>query len=108
MSQYHTDRAAGHYGPAEVKNQSRPHGKPRGWQPPPYKVILLQDAALDLMFVVRTVMEVTRLCRAEATHKMWQAHHSGRALVLITYKERAELYVEQFASKGLTVTIEPA
>jgi ATP-dependent Clp protease adaptor protein ClpS len=33
---------------------------------------------------------------------------SGVALVLVTHKERAELYVEQFASKRLTVTIEPA
>jgi ATP-dependent Clp protease adapter protein ClpS len=60
------------------------------------------------MFIVRTVMELTRFCKTEATHKMWQAHHFGRALLLITYKERAELYVEQFASKRLTVTIEPA
>ena len=61
------------------------------------------DAVLDLMFIVRTVMELTRFCRAEATHKMWQAHHTGRSVLLVTYKERAELYVEQFASKGLTV-----
>jgi ATP-dependent Clp protease adaptor protein ClpS len=75
---------------------------------PSYKVILHYDAAKDLMFIVRTVMELTRFCRAEATHKMWQAHHFGQALLLTTYKERAELYVEQFASKSLTVTIEPA
>jgi ATP-dependent Clp protease adapter protein ClpS len=73
---------------------------------PRYKVILHQNDAIDLMFVVRTVMELTRLCRAEATHKMWEAHHCGRSILLITWKERAELYVEQFAGKGLTVTIE--
>jgi hypothetical protein len=28
--------------------------------------------------------------------------------VLVTHKERAELYVDQFKSKSLTVTIEPA
>jgi ATP-dependent Clp protease adapter protein ClpS len=74
---------------------------------PRYKVILLYDAAADLMFIVRTVMELIHFCRAEATHKMWEAYHCGRSLLLITYKERAELYVEQFASKGLTVVIEP-
>jgi ATP-dependent Clp protease adapter protein ClpS len=76
--------------------------------PPHYKVILHNDVAQDLMFVVRTVMELTRLCREEATHKMWEAHHYGCSMLLITYRERAELYVEQFASKGLTVSIEPA
>ena len=30
------------------------------------------------------------------------------ALVTVTHKERAELYQEQFQSKSLTVTIEPA
>jgi ATP-dependent Clp protease adapter protein ClpS len=75
---------------------------------PNYKVILRYEAANDLMFIVRSIMELTRLCRAEAMHKMWEAYHSGRSLLLTTYKERAELYVEQFASKGLSVVIEPA
>jgi len=75
---------------------------------PPYRVVLLQDARNDLMFVIRTVMELTRFCRAEATHKMWQAHHHGRSVLLVTYKERAELYAEQFATRGLDVVIEPA
>jgi ATP-dependent Clp protease adapter protein ClpS len=67
---------------------------------------LLHNAANDLMLVVRTVMELIRFCRDEATHKMWQAHHTGRSVLLITYRERAELYIEQFASKGLSVTLE--
>jgi ATP-dependent Clp protease adapter protein ClpS len=75
---------------------------------PRYKVVLHNAAAVELMFVVRTVMELTRLCRAEATHKMWEAYHNGRSVLLVTYKERAELYVEQFESKGLPVTLEPA
>ena len=74
---------------------------------PRYKVILHQSAMDDLMFVVRSVMELTRFARAEATHKMWEAYHCGRSVLLTTYLERAELYVEQFATKGLTVTVEP-
>jgi ATP-dependent Clp protease adapter protein ClpS len=98
MSQHHADRP-------DVPR--RPVGPPR--RPfPLYRVVLHQDPGADLMFVVRTVMELTRFCRAEATHKMWQAHHSGRSVLLVTYKERAELYVEQFAGRGLTVSIEPA
>jgi hypothetical protein len=60
------------------------------------------------MLVVHTIMELTHLGRAEATHKMWEAYHWGRSQLLVTVKERAELYVEQFAARGLTLTIEPA
>jgi ATP-dependent Clp protease adaptor protein ClpS len=58
------------------------------------------------MFVVRCVMELTRFPRAEATHKMWQAHHNGRSVLLTTWLERGELYVEQFADRGLETSIE--
>ena len=81
--------------------------KPQRRDLPRYKVVLQQDAVNDLMFVVRCVMELTRFPRAEATHKMWEAHHCGKSVLLITYKERAELLVELFADKGLKVTIEP-
>jgi ATP-dependent Clp protease adapter protein ClpS len=75
---------------------------------PRYRVILQRDADKELMFVVRTVMELTRFCRAEATQKMWEAYHGGRSLLLVTHLERAELYREQFADRGLPVTLEPA
>jgi ATP-dependent Clp protease adapter protein ClpS len=75
---------------------------------PPFKVVLLNNAAQDLMFVVRTIMELTRLCRAEATHKMWEAHHCGRSQLLVTHRERAELYASQFGERGLDVAVEPA
>lgn len=85
----------------------RPVPKPKRREVPRYKVILLHEAFDDLMFVVRSVMELTRFPRAEATHKMWEAHHNGRSVLLITYRERAEMFVELFAGKGLKVTIEP-
>ena len=87
---------------------TQPQEKPQRRLPPPYKVVLHHSAIIDLMFIVRTVMELTRLCRAEATHKMWEAHHCGRSVLLTTYKERAELYQEQFAGRGLSVSVEPA
>ncbi len=108
MSQHPADRSATARNPIDLPNHSRPQDRPQRRQLPPYKVILHNSGGNDLMFVIRTVMELTRFCRAEATHKMWQAHHSGRSVLLHTYKERAELYVEQFASKGLTVSIEAA
>jgi ATP-dependent Clp protease adapter protein ClpS len=90
-----------------TSNEERPDLKPPRRDIPRYKVILLHHAFNDLMFVVRSVMELTRFPRAEATHKMWQAHHLGQSVLLVTYRERAELLVELFAGKGLTVTIEP-
>jgi ATP-dependent Clp protease adapter protein ClpS len=79
----------------------------RRWLPQ-FKLVLLNDARLDLMFVVRTVMELTRFCRTEATHKMWQAHYDGRAVLLITHRERAEFFAELFDHRGLKVIIEPS
>jgi ATP-dependent Clp protease adaptor protein ClpS len=88
--------------------QVRPQEDQRRRYLPRYKVILHGDPLNDLMFIVRSVMELTRFHRAEATHKMWEAHHLGRSVLLTTYRERAEMYVEQFADKGLRVSIEPA
>ena len=88
--------------PAASNRLNRPRELPR------YKLILQSGAVTDLMLVVRTIMELTHLGRAEATHKMWEAYHWGRSQLLVTVKERAELYVEQFAARGLTLTIEPA
>ncbi len=102
MSQFHpADRPNSHRVRTNAEAPPRRHL-------PRYKVVLLQGGFDDLMFVVRCVMELMRYPRAEATHKMWEAHHSGRSVLLVTFKERAELYVEQFASKGLNVVIEPA
>jgi ATP-dependent Clp protease adaptor protein ClpS len=105
MSQPNADRPDMPRRPSHLGNQNCPLPSKRAI--PRYKVILLQNAIDDLMFVVRSVMELTRFPRAEATHKMWEAHHCGRSVLLTTYLERAELYVEQFASKGLSVTLEP-
>ena len=102
MSQSHADHPETPRRPVAPSQGLRPGPLPR------HNVILLRDIGSDLMFVVRSVMELTRFPRAEATHKMWEAHHTGRSVLFTTYRERAELYVEQFAEKGLTVAIEPA
>ena len=73
-----------------------------------YRVCLHRTADKELMFIVRTVMDLTRFGSAEAEFRMWEAHHRGRSVVLTTHLERAELYVEQFADRGLRVSLEPA
>ena len=75
---------------------------------PPWKVLLHNDDKNDVVFVVRTVMELTPLNEQEAKQRTDEANDTGVALLLTTHKERAELYQEQFTSKGLTVTVEPA
>ena len=108
MSHTPADQPSAPRNPVESPRKNQPQEKPERRQPPPFKVVLHHSAIIDLMFIVRTVMELTRLCRAEATHKMWEAHHCGRSVLLTTWKERAELYQEQFAGRGLSVSVEPA
>jgi len=74
---------------------------------PPWKVLLHNDEKNDMLFVVLTIMELTPLNELDAKRRMFEAHENGVALLLVTHKERAELYKDQFESKGLTVTIEP-
>jgi ATP-dependent Clp protease adapter protein ClpS len=59
-------------------------------------------------FVIGAVVELTPLNEQDAKLRTIEAHETGVSLLLVTHRERAELYMEQFASKGLIVTIEPA
>jgi ATP-dependent Clp protease adapter protein ClpS len=107
MSQFHTNQPEIPHLPKQPA-QEPPLPAKRCRPLPLFKVILLSDDTSDLMHVVRSVMELTRFPRAEATHKMWEAHHNGRSVLLKTYLERGELFIEQFASRGLLVILEPA
>jgi ATP-dependent Clp protease adaptor protein ClpS len=73
-----------------------------------YNVVLHRDAEKSLLFIVRSVMELTRFCKEEAMTRMWEAYHLGRSVVVATHLERAELFVEQFAERGLQASVEPA
>lgn len=75
---------------------------------PPWKVLLHNDDKNDMQHVILSIVELTPLNEQDAVNRMKEAHDTGVALILVTHKERAELYQEQFQSKGLTVTIEPA
>jgi ATP-dependent Clp protease adaptor protein ClpS len=74
---------------------------------PRYNVFLHRADDKDLLFVVKVVQELTHFGTAEAEFRMWEAHHWGRAVVLVTHLELAELFVERFASRGLPASIEP-
>ncbi|MCS6978127.1 MAG: ATP-dependent Clp protease adaptor ClpS [Gemmatales bacterium] len=97
------------YEPDETRGKRRTstRSQPRSRSLPPYKVLLHNDHINEFSYVVRTVIELTHMNRVEAQQRTLEAHCTGLSLLLVTHKERAELYVEQFASKGITVTIEP-
>ena len=75
---------------------------------PQWKVLLHNDPINEMLYVVETIMELTVLKRQEAVVRMLEAHKTGIALLLTTHREHAELLSDQFATKRLKVTIEPA
>lgn len=75
---------------------------------PPFRVLLHNDDHNDMVYVVETLLDLTPLEVRHATRIMFEAHQTGVALVLVTHRERAELYVDQFRSKGITVSMEQA
>ncbi len=75
---------------------------------PVFKVLLHNDDVNSPVHVVQSLVELTPLNPDRATVVMKEANDTGLALVLVTHRERAELYQEQLVSKSLTVTIEPA
>jgi ATP-dependent Clp protease adaptor protein ClpS len=82
--------------------------RPKADRLPPYKVLLHNDSVNEMLYVIESITTLTPHDRPSATKIMLEAHTSGVALVLTTHKERAELYQEQFRSKQLLVTLEPA
>lgn len=75
---------------------------------PGWAVLLHNDDVNEFVFVARSVVEFARLSVQDAMERTIEAHDSGIALLLVTHRERAELIQEQFQTRGLTVTIEPA
>ncbi|MDB5333600.1 MAG: Clp protease ClpS [Phycisphaerales bacterium] len=97
-------------GTATAKPKRSPKKSPAKKPPqllPPWKVLLHNDDKNSVDFVIHTIMELTPLKEPEAVERTKEADKTGLALLLVTHKERAELYQEQFTSKGLVVTIEP-
>lgn len=95
-------------GPATATAPAPAPARPRTDDLPPFRVLLHNDDVNTGDYVVQAIQELTPLNHARAIDVMLEADATGVALVLTTHKERAELYAEQFTSKNLTVTIEPA
>ena len=74
----------------------------------PHKVIVLDcnchtfdDVEIALCRVI------PGMTRSKAHQHAWEIHTTGASVVARAPKERAELYQEQLAARGLRVTIEP-
>lgn len=77
-------------------------------QLPQFRVLLNNDDHNSFDWVIDSIMELTPHRKESAMLLTWEAHATGVSLLLVTHKERAELYQDQFKSKKLIVTIEPA
>jgi ATP-dependent Clp protease adaptor protein ClpS len=74
---------------------------------PPYKVILHNDDHNAQDYVVQSLRKsVPGMSLARAAAIMWEAHTSGKAVVIACPLELAELYQQRLISFGLTATIE--
>ena len=91
-----------------VTAPAKPKQKPKPRLLPPWKVLLHNDDVNSFEYVIDTIRMLTPLSQQDAELRTQEADKSGVALLLTTHKERAELYVQQFTSRQLTVTMEPA
>ena len=99
--------------PAKAKAKPKSAGKTKPKPParknlPPWKVLLHNDNKNTFEYVILSILELTPLKELQAIKVTEEAHRGGVALLLVTHRERAELFVDQFQSKTLKVTIEPA
>lgn len=90
---------------AAVKEQPRP-APPKADRLPPFRVLLHNDDVNGMEHVVETIVDLTPHSVPMATTIMLEAHTKGVALLLVTHRERAELYVDQFKSRNLVCTFE--
>lgn len=96
-------------GGAAVATRSKPAKPHRKVEHlPPWRVLLHNDDVNDELYVIESITKLTPLGLQEAATRMLEAHITGVSMLLVTHRERAELYRDQFHSKGLTVTIEPS
>ena len=89
----------------DLEERTESRAKPR--VAPRWKVILHNDDVNSVEHVVVSILRLTPLDEKEAIERTLEAHLTGQSVLLVTNRERAELYVEQFASLSLTVTCEP-
>ena len=80
------------------KSATDPSAKTR--KQPPYNVIVLNDEEHTFEYVIELLTKLFSHSLLIAEKLTWQIHNSGRAIVLTTHKELAELKCEQVLEYG--------
>lgn len=107
-------RGAGLEPATEVEREAEESSAVRTGLAPQWKVILHNDEITTFEFVIELLITLFRKDAREALRLTNEVHNSGSALIVVTYLERAELYVEQVRSLArgrgypLVATMEPA
>ena len=107
-TEYVNETAESTDGPAGAALLEPETAPPQRRQMPGWAVLLHNDDVNEFAFVTRSVVEFARLPVSDAVARTIEAHESGVALLVVTHREKAELLQQQFQTRGLTVTIEPA
>lgn len=71
-------------------------------------VTLRRTATDDMLQVVRALIDVAALEKERALEVAFEAQMAGVAIVVVTHRERAELYQEQFLERGVRVEVREA
>jgi ATP-dependent Clp protease adapter protein ClpS len=99
---------AEHGGTTTIERAQTRTAPPRVDRMPQWNVLLHNDEVSELGEVIETIVHLTSLDFRRAAVCTLEAHKRGISLLMATHREHAELLQEQFTSKRLTVTIEPA
>lgn len=77
---------------------------------PQWKVLLHNDDVNDATVIVERLQSITHLKPEDAIKTTEEAHKKGMSIIVITHRELAELYLEQFSSctPPVRTSIEPA
>jgi ATP-dependent Clp protease adaptor protein ClpS len=89
----------------KVRPRQKRKTKPERKELPPFNVVLLNDNDHTFDYVIEMLGKVCQHSVERATAMAKEVDESGRAIVLTTHKERAELKRDQILSYGPDVRI---
>jgi ATP-dependent Clp protease adaptor protein ClpS len=83
-----------------TKPRPTPDHETRTRRQPPYNVIILNDEEHTFDYVIELLGKLFRHPLQTSIELTWRIHRTGRAIVLTTHKELAELKRDQVLSYG--------
>jgi ATP-dependent Clp protease adaptor protein ClpS len=84
----------------ETTPKATPENKTRTRRQPPYNVIVLNDEEHTFEYVIEMLAKIFGHSLSLAETLTWRIHNTGRAIVLTTHRELAELKREQVLAYG--------